>query len=88
MSDENRYVPYYQTHLKKIITKSGSDYGSAIGKAWISYDQGKNFSEVVNPPAWTNQFLQTVSDKFYLLGVDTFSNGRIKASVYKLTCQE
>lgn len=87
MSDDNRYIYSYQTQLNKVITKVGSDYGSGIGKAWISYDQGQNFSEVVSAPMQTNQILQTLNDKFYLIGVNNFSGGHIKASVYKLICQ-
>lgn len=85
-SDDNRYIYFYQALNKKVVTKIGSEYGVVQGKAWISYDEGQNFDEVILPPLQSNQVVQSPTNKFNLVAVDAYSNGHIKASIYKLVC--
>ncbi len=86
-SDDNRYIISYQALLKNTVVKVGSEYGvNPAGQALISYDGGENFSNIQSAPSWTNQIVRSATDKFLLTGVDQYSNGHIKASVYRLIC--
>lgn len=83
-SENNMYIYKYQSLGKGIITKYGMPYGTAKGQAWISYDEGKNFKEIVNAPAQTNEIVRTANNDMYLVGVDQLSANRAVASIHKL----
>ncbi|MEQ1723383.1 MAG: hypothetical protein ABL930_09425 [Pseudobdellovibrio sp.] len=84
-SEDTRYIYKHQVLGNGIVTKYGQEYNSGPqGHAWISYNEGKSFKEILNVPLQTNQILKTINNEYYLLGVNQFSGTRVIASVYKL----
>lgn len=87
LSEDSNYIYKYQSLGSGIITKYGMPYNTSVGKAWISYDEGKTFKEVLNTPAQTSEIVRTASKDMYLVGVNQYSNNRIVASIYRLKPQ-
>lgn len=84
LSEDGNYIYRYQSLGSGIITKYGMPYNTSDGKAWISYDEGKAFKEIINPPAQTNQIVRTTGKEMYLVGVNQYSNSRVVATLYRL----